>query len=140
MTFPPNFIYSCLACVNLVPGKKNLSLFKFWAPSFSMGCVMGDCGLEPGRGETSLLIHVKHIHGKPTLQPRRQGGCCVCPSGAVLIKEPENQSFLAASSDQTGRPKPGPDILTSDALILEGLVARNENLGYQVQYRAPNEI
>lgn len=112
--------------------ERKLSLFRFWAPSFSIGCVMGEHCLVPGRGETGLLIHVKYIHGKPTLQPRRQGGCCVCPSGAVLIKEPENQCFLSSSPDKTGCPKPGPDVLTSDTLILEGLVARNENLGYQV--------
>ena len=85
-----------------------------------------------------MLIHVKHIHGKPTRQPRRQEGCCVCPSGEVLIKEPENQSSEQPSSDKTEHPKPAPDILTSDTLVSEGLVARNETQGYQLRYRTPS--
>ena len=82
----------------------------------------------PGRGETGLFIHVGHIHGKPTPQPKRQEGGCVCPSGAISINAPENQSFSAASSEKNWVPPSSPDRLNSNALLLEDLAARNKNL------------
>lgn len=97
--------------------------------------------LVPGRGETSLPIHMGHIQGKPTPQPRRQGRCCVCPTGTVLIKKPENQSFLAASSDKTGFPQTRcrrPHLRYPHFRRRRGCWEPDSDL--QTKYRAPSEI
>lgn len=97
------------------PGSRRLAGPHHWVRS-----------LVPGRTEAGLPTHVGRIHGKPTPQPRRQGGCCVRPAGAVLIRKPGNQSLSAASSDKTGCHKPGADALASGTLVSGGVAAGSQ--------------
>lgn len=92
-------LYIAVRLVLLGSRKKNLSVSKFWARSISLGCVTGVRCLGPGRGETGLLIHAGHSW-KADSAAKKTRGSCVCPSRAVSIRTPENQSFSVASSDR----------------------------------------